>query len=188
MASPAVRILSKPSARPILRNAALVIAGSFLVAFSARVTIPLPFTPVPLTLQNFAVLLVALVLGWRRGTAAVVLYLIEGASGMPVFTPGAGGLAQLFGPTGGYLLAYPAMALVTGFIAERARGRFHWNLLASAAGEIVLFVAGVSWLVVLMHVPFARAAHFGLYPFLAAETMKIMLASAAAARWQRWTM
>src|ERR1700684_4096417 len=87
---------------------AIVIGASLFVALCARITVPLPFTPVPLTLQNFGVLLVGLSLGSRRGFAALALYLIEGASGMPVFNPaGPGGLAQLLGATGGFLLAYP---------------------------------------------------------------------------------
>src|SRR5438105_15503972 len=85
-----------------LRQAGIVIAASLFIAVCARVTVPLPFSPVPLTLQNFGVLLVGLLLGSRRGFAALLVYLIEGASGMPVFNPvGLGGVAQLFGPTGG---------------------------------------------------------------------------------------
>ena len=123
----------------------LVVGASFFVALCARVTLPLPFTPVPLTLQNFGVLLVALALGSKRGFAALALYLVEGASGMPVFNPaGTGGLAQLLGPTGGYLLAYPAVAFVTGLIAERGTRSFARYALAGIAGELVLFVGGVS--------------------------------------------
>ena len=97
------------------KQAAIVVGASFFVALCARVTLPLPFTPVPLTLQNFAVLLVGLTLGARRGFAALILYLIEGASGLPVFNPtGPGGVAQLLGPTGGYLMAYPLVAGVAG--------------------------------------------------------------------------
>ena len=93
------------------RDAAMVVAASWFVALCAHVTLPLPFTPVPLTLGNFAVLLVGLMLGSRRGFAALALYLAEGATGIPVFSPtGPGGVAQLVGPTGGYLIAYPLVA------------------------------------------------------------------------------
>ena len=102
-------------------EATLVIGASLFVALCARVTVPLPFTPVPLTLQNFAVLLVGLVFGSRRGAIALVLYLMEGALGLPVFSSGLGGVARLLGPTGGYLMAYPLVAFVSGFIAERGR-------------------------------------------------------------------
>src|SRR2546425_9734294 len=99
---------------------AIVNSASLFVALCARLTIPLPFTPVPLTLQNFGVLLVGLTLGSRRGFAALALYLIEGASGMPVFNPaGPGGVAQLQGATGGFLLAYPLVAGLAGWIMER---------------------------------------------------------------------
>src|SRR5271169_3021563 len=103
----------------------IVVGASLFVALCARVTLPLPFTPVPLTMQNFAVLLVGLTLGSRRGFAALALYLAEGMAGLPVFNPtGLGGIAQLLGPTGGYLMAYPFVAFVSGFIAERGSKSF----------------------------------------------------------------
>ena len=104
---------------------AIVIGASLLVALCARITVPLPFTPVPLTLQNFGVLLVGLALGSRRGFLALVLYLAEGIMGMPVFSPaGPGGIAQLLGPTGGFLLAYPFVAGIAGWIFENTAKTF----------------------------------------------------------------
>src|SRR5712692_1938985 len=98
------------------RQVAIVVGASMFVALCARITLPLPFTPVPLTLQNFGVLLVGLALGPRRAFAALALYLAEGASGMPVFNPaGLGGVAQLLGPTGGFLMAYPVVAAIAGW-------------------------------------------------------------------------
>src|SRR5437868_15441233 len=103
-------------------NAAMVVGASLFVAACARIYVPLPGTPVPLTVQNFAVLLVGLSLGPWRGFAALSLYLLEGASGMPVFSPtGPGGVAQLIGPTAGYLIAYPFVAAVTGYVFERGK-------------------------------------------------------------------
>src|SRR5437763_16895997 len=97
------------------RQVALVVGGSLFVALCARITIPIPGTPVPLTVQNFGVLLVGLMLGSRRGFAALALYLAEGAVGMPVFSPGgAGGIAQIFGGSGRFLLAFPLVAFVAG--------------------------------------------------------------------------
>src|ERR1700675_4183197 len=124
------------------KQAAIVIAASLFVALCARVTVPLPFTPVPLTLQNFGVLLVGLTLGSRRGFAALVLYLIEGASGIPVFNPaGPGGVAQLLGATGGFLLAYPFVAGLAGWVMEsqivtRGRASFARACVASLLAEV----------------------------------------------------
>src|ERR1700731_3896290 len=102
------------------RQVAVVVGASLFVALCARITIPLPFTPVPLTVQNFGVLLVGMLLGSKRGFAALLLYLAEGAIGLPVFNPiGPGGLVRLMGATGGFLLAYPLVAGFTGFIMER---------------------------------------------------------------------
>src|SRR5438445_2323416 len=115
---------------------ALVVGASLFVALCARVTLPLPFTPVPLTLQNFGVLLIGLTLGSRRGFAALVLYLVEGALGMPVFNPaGHGGVAQLFGLTGGYLLAYPFVAALAGWIMERGKKSFARAAVAGVLAE-----------------------------------------------------
>ena len=110
MEKPALQTLSNARERDFVpeaaRQAALLVGGSLFVALCAHITIPLPFTPVPLTVQNFGVLLVGLLLGSRRGFAALALYLAEGAVGLPVFNPtGPGGIAQLFGPTGGFLVA-----------------------------------------------------------------------------------
>ncbi len=164
-------------------EAALVISASLFVALCARVTVPLPFTPVPLTLQNFAVLLVGLALGSRRGAIALVLYLVEGALGLPVFNPtGLGGFAQLLGPTGGYLMAYPLVAFVSGWIAERGAKSFRRGVLAAVVGEVVLFAGGLAWLSVWTHGSWWQAAHFGLYPFVFAEVAKVMAAAALAAR------
>src|SRR5438270_4700507 len=126
------------------KQAALVVGASFFVALCAHVTIPLPFTPVPLTLQNFGVLVVGLTLGSRRGFAALALYLAEGAAGMPVFNPhGPGGIAQILGPTGGYLLAYPFVAGLVGYLFERGNATFARAALAGTAGEILLFAGGI---------------------------------------------
>src|SRR3989442_3717642 len=122
------------------RQAAIVIGASLFVALCARFFLQLHSTPVPLTIQNFAVLLVGLTLGSCRGFAALALYLAEGVAGMPVFSPtGPGGLAQLLGPTGGYLLAYPFVAGLAGWIMERGKKRFSRSVLASLLAVIPLF-------------------------------------------------
>ncbi len=161
-------------------QAGIVIGASLFVALCARVTVPLPFTPVPLTLQNFGVLAVALLLGSRRGFAALALYLAEGAAGLPVFNPsGLGGILQLTGATGGFLMAYPFVAFVAGWIYERSSRRFEWALLAGVAGEIVLFMGGLGWLFVITH-SLAQTVRWGLYWFVFAEVIKIMLAAGTA--------
>jgi biotin transport system substrate-specific component len=170
------------------KQAALVIGASLFVALCARATVPLPFTPVPLTLQNFGVLTVGLLLGSRRGFAALALYLIEGASGMPVFSPAilGSGITHIVGPTGGFLMVYPLVAFVAGWIYEQkseTRARpFAWAALSSVAAELVLFAGGLSWLAVLTH-SISTAIRFGLYWFVFAEVIKVLMAAAVAARW-----
>ena len=168
-----------------VRNIGLVIGGSLVVAICAHVSIPLPFTPVPLTVQNFGVLLVGLMLGSRRGFAALTLYLAEGAMGLPVFSPfGPGGIAQLMGPTGGFLLSYPLVAWLAGYVMERGTRSFARAAMGSFLGEIVLFAGGLAWLAVLTH-SVIQAFRLGLYWFLFAEIIKVMMAAGIAARWRR---
>jgi len=171
--------------------AAIVISASLFVALCARATVPLPFTPVPLTLQNFGVLTVGLLLGSRRGFAALSLYLVEGAFGLPVFSPSTilgGGIAHILGPTGGFLMAYPLVAFVAGYIfehnSEHSSRRFAWAALSSVAAELVLFAGGLSWLAVLTH-SVSLAIRFGLSWFIFAEVIKVLMASAVAARWRQ---
>lgn len=166
------------------RQVALVVGASLLVALCARVTIPLmPLTPVPLTVQNLGVLLVGLLLGSRRGFAAMVVYLMEGMAGLPVFNPtGPGGIAQLFGATGGFLLAYPFVAFLAGYIFERGGKSFARAAIAGVLAEMVLFAGGLSWLYLFTH-SLAKAAYLGLYWFVAAEVIKVMVAAGIAIRW-----
>jgi biotin transport system substrate-specific component len=164
------------------KQAALVVGASFFVALCAHVTLPLPFTPVPLTLQNFGVLVVGLTLGGRRGFLALALYLAEGAAGLPVFNPtGPGGIPQLLGPTGGFLMVYPLVAGLAGLVFEHGRRSFARAAVAGLLAEAVLFAGGIVWLFILTR-SLAQAARWGLYWFVFAEVIKIMFAAAVAVR------
>ncbi len=190
-----IEVLPQPS-RTLARNrdwakqAGIVVGASLFVAVCAHVTVPIPGTPVPLTLQNFGVLAVALVLGSRRGFAVLALYLAEGAAGLPVFSPSilGGGIAQILGPTGGFLMAYPLVAFVAGWIYEKSSARsshkFACGAFASLMAEVVLFAGGLSWLAVQTH-SIAMAIRFGLYWFVFAEVIKVMMAAAVASRWSK---
>jgi biotin transport system substrate-specific component len=163
---------------------ALIAGASLFVAICARFSLPIPGTPVPLTLQNFAVLLVGLSLGSRRGFLALALYLAEGAAGLPVFSPfGAPGILRLVGPTGGYLIAYPFVAGLTGYIYQRGKQTFFSAAAAGIAGELLLFACGISWLFILTH-SLARALSFGLYWFIFAEVIKVMFAAGIVRNWR----
>jgi biotin transport system substrate-specific component len=177
---------SKSKSLDFTRQIAIVVAASLFVAVCARFSLPIPGTPVPLSLQNFAVLLVGLSLGSRRGFIALALYLAEGAAGLPVFSPvGAPGILRFAGPTAGYLIAYPLVAALTGSIFERGKQTFARAISAALLGELLLFACGVSWLYVLTH-SLARAIAFGLYWFIFAEVMKVMFAAGIASTWRRF--
>src|SRR4051812_40376531 len=188
MPKSAIQVFNAPQERMLeaSRQVALVTGASLFVALCAHITIPLmPLTPVPLTVQNFAVLLVGLLLGSRRGFAALALYLVEGAAGLPVFnTTGAGGISQLIGRTGGFLIAYPFVAYVAGYIFDRGEKSFVRAAFAGLIAEVLLFAGGLSWIYVWTH-SLAKAAYLGLYWFISAEVLKVMLAARIAPRWRR---
>src|SRR5882762_4545186 len=187
MAKTAEVSLGSIESRPwsLATQMAMVVSASLFVAVCARVSVPLPFTPVPLSLSNFGVLLVGLALGSRRGFAALALYLMEGASGLPVFSPaGLGGTAQLFGATGGFLLAYPFVAFTAGWFFERAEETFARAAFAGVVAEVLLFASGLSWLAILTH-SIGKAFMDGLYWFFFAEIIKVLFAAALSTRFGR---
>jgi biotin transport system substrate-specific component len=173
-----------PRSRTWSRNAGLAISGSLLVAAAAHVSVPLFFTPVPFTLQTLAVLGLGLLLGPSVAFSAMMLYLLEGASGLPVFSPaGPGGIAQLLGPTGGYLMAYPLAACASGWLYRRARhSRFVSNfgvaIASAAAGDVLILGAGAAWLAALTHLGPAKVAALGVVPFLPGDALKVIAAAA----------
>ncbi|MDX1711580.1 MAG: biotin transporter BioY [Rhodovibrionaceae bacterium] len=160
----------------ILRGVILAIVGSLLLTASAKVKVP--FYPVEMTMQTFVVLVLAAAYGWRLGVATVLLYLAQGAAGLPVFTgtPEKGlGLAYMAGPTAGYLGGFIIAAFIVGWLAEHGwTRRIARTALSMAVGTLAFFVPGVIWLSVLFG--FDKAIAFGVTPFLLSEPTKVALA------------
>ena len=170
----------RSSTHPLARKAMYAIAGSALVALSAHVSIPLGFTPVPLTLQPFAVLLLGLLLDPITAFATLSLYLAEGAAGMPVFSPhGPGGVAQLLGPTGGYLMAAPVAALVASLLSRLRKG-FLMMLASAAIGDAILLITGAAWLGLLTHASLHTQYAQSIAPFLPTDAIKVLAAALCA--------
>lgn len=160
----------------VVREVMLVLGGALLIALAARIQIPLPFSPVPVTGQTFAVLLLGALYGSKRGLATVLTYLVLGAVGLPVFAGGAAGVARLAGPTAGYLAGFLAAAFVVGALAERGWDRRPWTTAAAMIlGNLVIYVAGVAWLVRFVGWEAVLAA--GVVPFLVGDALKIALAT-----------
>jgi biotin transport system substrate-specific component len=164
--------------RPDARLTAVGIVGFAAAgAAASQIAIPLPFTPVPITLQPMLVVLAGLMLGPAAGAASMALYLAAGAAGLPVFTPlGAPGIARFFGPTGGYLLAYPAAACVAGMLAVRMPS-FRGRWLAAVAGMAAIYLGGIAQLTVLNQ-SVTRAIVLGVTPFAALDVLKAAVAAA----------
>lgn len=162
-----------------VRSAGLVLAFSLLTALAAQVAIPLPFTPVPITGQTFAVLLTGALLGPRLGALAMLAYLLEGALGLPFFAAGGAGLSRLLlSPTSGYLLSYPAAAFLTGMLAERGWDkRFLKAAAAMALGSVVILLCGWSWLAIWTGSA-QQAFQSGVAPFIPGDIIKSALAAA----------
>ena len=165
----------------LLENGILVVSASLFLALCAKATIVLPFTPVPITLQNLGVLIIAFLLGPQRAVAATMLYLLEGAFGAPVFAAGPGGVAQLLGPTGGFLFSYPAVAYVAGLLFKW-RNNISYAAFAAVAAEVLLFVAGASWFMLLTGAGLGKAITLTVLPFIAGEVLKIATAVAVGVR------
>src|SRR5262245_16416776 len=169
---------------PAIR-AASVALFAVLTAAAAQVSIPLPFTPVPLTLQPMVVLLGGAVLGARLGMSAQILYLVLGIAGLPVFAASPvlpQGALRLIGPTGGYLMSYPFAAFIAGWLAERGLDRrYLTSLFAMTCGLAVIFFGGVTWLAFFTRpaVGLDTALRTGLYPFVLVDVAKLLVASIA---------
>jgi biotin transport system substrate-specific component len=162
----------------------LVIGASAIIAIAAQIAIPIPFSPVPLTLQPLAVLLVGVTLGSARGAAAAALYLLEGFSGLPVFAQGHGGPIWLAGPTAGYLFSYPFAAFVAGWFSQRGWGS---TTLRAVAGMLValgvIYLGGWSWLSAFIGAKPAWVA--GVRPFVLADIVKVAIGASLLPQLQR---
>ena len=166
-----------------IRVASVLLVAAMTAAASQN-SVPLPFTPVPFTLQPMVVLLGGAALGARLGLAAQVVYLVAGIAGLPVFAASAvlpPGALRLLGPTGGYLMSYPLAAFVTGLLAQRGFDRrYLTSAVAMGAGLLVIFAGGVTWLAFLASpaVGFETALRTGFYPFIPADIFKVLVAAA----------
>lgn len=173
------------------RDLLLSLAATALIATGAHVAVPLFFTPVPITLQTLAVLFLGLVMGPRWAFVTVALYLAEGAAGLPVFSPmGPGGMLQLLGPTGGYLLSYPFAAALAGWSFRRAVKRRNSRsigadllvgILSGLAASLLILAVGATWLGIEMREPARVVLAQAVVPFLAGDAIKVFLAASAAA-------
>ncbi|MDQ1707311.1 MAG: biotin transport system substrate-specific component [Pyrinomonadaceae bacterium] len=159
------------------RSVSLVVAFSLLTALAAQIVIPTG--PIPITGSTFAVLLTGALLGSRLGAMAMIVYLVEGVCGLPFFSLGLSGPAHLMGPTGGYLVAYPAAAFITGAFAENGWDkRFLSAALAMAVGSLVILAAGLAWFSVLTHTSLPVAFQLSVLKFIPGDIIKILLAAA----------
>jgi biotin transport system substrate-specific component len=171
-----------------MRNVSIIILGSAFVAVCAHITLPVDYTPVQLTLQDFAVMALGLMLTPRLAAATMIAYLAEGAIGLPVFALGpteVAGLPHILGPTGGYLMAYPAVVLVISYLWRTAERSFMGALVSTGAGNMILFTLGGAWLGLLTHVSPQAVLAEAVIPYLPGSAILIVLATVAGYEWYR---
>ncbi|MDY0096175.1 MAG: biotin transporter BioY [Candidatus Vecturithrix sp.] len=161
-------------AKSLVRDVLLVMATSFVLALSAQIVFPLPFSPVPVTCQTLVVLAAGALLGSRLGALTVLVYLTEGMIGLPFFAKGAAGVAYLRGVTGGYLLGFVAAAFVVGLLVEKGWGRkVSTAIVAMGIGNVLLYVFGIAWLQLVLQITTTKALFLGFYPFIPGDVYKI---------------
>ena len=164
----------------VITDALLVLAGTGLVAGAAQISVKLPFTPVPITGQTFAVVLVGASLGAVRGTASLFLYLWLGVAGAPIYAHHDSGWNVLTSASGGYIVGFVLAAAITGVLAERGWDkRLSSSIGAMLAGNVVVYLVGLPWLAVVLHTNLEKTLEYGLYPFVPGDTFKLYLAAAA---------
>jgi len=162
-----------------VRDMALVVAGALFIYLTARISIPIPGTPIPMTGQTFGVLLVGGALGLRRGIAAVSLYVLLGVIGLPFFADGKGGISVILGASGGFLIGFIAAGAIVGRLAELGWDRkFIGALGAMLVGEAVLYAIGLPWLKVVTGMSWQATIEAGLVPFIVGDAIKAVLAAA----------
>jgi biotin transport system substrate-specific component len=171
-----IRVGERVNAR--VRDVALVVAGALLIYLTARVAIPVPGSPVPITGQTFGVLLVGGALGFRRGLIAVALYVLLGVIGLPFFAEGRGGISVIWGATGGYLVGFVVAGALVGRLAELGWDRKIGGALgAMLLGSAVIYAIGLPWLGVVTGTSPGDAIAQGLTPFLVGDALKLILAA-----------
>lgn len=175
--APTISARTFPKISSTARDVLLVITGSLLIAALAQIEIPLPFTPVPITGQTLAVLLIGAALGSKRGVAALLLYITEGALGLPFFAGGASGVAILTGPTAGYLVGFVVAAYVVGLLAEHGLERsVRTSIIPFLVGTLIIYICGVAWLTIVSG-GVGKALAAGVLPFLIGDAIKLVVAA-----------
>ena len=187
-ANPAVMESASLQVITWMRTVFVILCGSLFVAICAHISLTLNFTPIPLSLQDFAVMAIGLFLTPRLAMVTMLAYLAEGAAGLPVFAPGPmefAGIAHLIGPTGGYLMAYPTVAAVTSYLWRTGERSYLGALVSAGAGNLILLTLGGAWLAILTHISPQAVLAEAVMPFVPGDIIKIVLAAFVGNEWYR---
>ena len=186
MAATSIRATVFPRATPAV-DVMLAMGGAAFIALAAQISIPLPFTPVPITGQTFAVAMTAAALGLTTGAAASILYVAAGLVGLPVYADASSGWHVLSSATGGYLIGFIACALIVGWCGDHGwTSSFSSTVGAMLLGETLIYICGLLWLRHVLHTPLEKTLEFGLYPFVVGDLLKVYAAAAVLPPTHRW--
>jgi biotin transport system substrate-specific component len=186
MAATSIRATVFPRATPAV-DAVLAVGGAALIALAAQISISLPFTPVPITGQTFAVAGTAAALGLRTGAASSILYVVAGLVGLPVYADASSGWHVLSSASGGYLIGFIGCALLVGWCGDRGwTSSFSSTVGAMLLGETVIYIFGLLWLRHVLHTPLEKTLEYGLYPFVVGDLLKVYAAAAVLPPAHRW--
>lgn len=162
----------------VIYDCLMILGGSLLLAVASRISVMLPFSPIPITAQTLAVLLIGTTMGSKRGALTILAYLAEGAAGLPVLAGGLSGITYMLGPTGGYLIGFVAAAYVIGLGAEKGYDRnVITTFLMLTVGTVAIYIFGLLWLSI--YIERSLVLSMGLYPFIPGAVLKIVMASLA---------
>lgn len=159
-----------------IQDLTLIALMAALTCILGPMSITLPFTPVPISFTNLVIYFAVMVIGMKRGTISYLVYLLIGAVGLPVFSGFSGGLAKLAGPTGGYLVGFIFLALISGFFVEKFSGNIVMAVIGMVLGTAVTYAFGTLWLCAQMHLTFVQGLYAGVIPYLPGDAAKIVIA------------
>lgn len=160
-----------------IREITLIGLMAAVLCIVAPLSIPIPFSPVPISFTNLAIYFAVFILGWKKGTLSYLIYFMLGLIGLPVFSGFTGGLAKVAGPTGGYLIGFIFLAIISGYFIEKFNGKVYMYVIGMVLGLLVTFVLGTAWLSYQLDVTLAKGLMMGVIPYLPGDVVKIVIAT-----------
>lgn len=163
--------------RSNIKEITLIGLMAAILCVVAPFSIPIPFSVVPISFTNLAIYFAVFILGWKKGTLSYLIYFLLGFVGLPVFSGFSGGPAKVFGPTGGYLIGFIILAMISGYFIEKFKGKVYMYIVGMSMGLIVTYILGTAWLAYQLEVTFVKGLMMGVVPYIPGDVLKIVVAT-----------